>query len=246
MLFFLLAGVALGAPVVEERVEYAGSRFRVVRATPERVQVVWKDPHGVPYRTFDRVRDAFAKNGKTVGFLMNAGIFESGGIPCGLHVENRKTLHELNLADAPGNFFLKPNGVFWIEGVGNKRQAFITPSESFLKHNEALRFMSARWLECAVQSGPLLLIDGRRHPAFKEGSPNKLHRNGVGVDDQGHVVFAITDTGQVVNLWDFAGLFLKLRCKDALFLDGDISQSVVYPDKTVQSNQFAAMFVIAE
>ena len=92
----------------------------------------------------------------------------------------------------------------------------------------------------------MLLIGGQRHPAFREGSISKLHRNGVGVDREGRFVFAITDRGQAVNFWDFAGLFLKLGCKDALFLDGTISQMAVNPDQPVQSNQFGAMFIVAE
>lgn len=245
-LLLLLAGAALGAPLTEEKVEHAGVRFRVVRAAPQLVRLVWKDDNGVPYRTFDRVQAAFGKKGGNVRFLMNAGIFEPGGIPSGAHVEERKSLHDLNLADAPGNFFLKPNGVFWIEGAGAGRQAFIGPSATFKNRSDQLHIMSSRWLETAVQSGPLLLIDGRRHPAFKDGSPNKLHRNGVGVDAQGRVVFAITEREQHVNFWDFAGLFLKLGCRNALFLDGDISQIAVNPDKPVESNRFGAMFVIAD
>lgn len=245
-LLLSLAGAALCATVTEERIEYAGARFRVVRATPKQIQVVWKDQQGVPYRTFDQVQAAFGKRGQTVRFLMNAGIFEPGGIPSGLHVENTRTLHELNLADAPGNFFLKPNGVFHIEGAGSERQAFISPSESFKQRDGELRLMSSRWLECAIQSGPILLTEGQRHPAFKDGSPNKLHRNGMGVDARGRIVFAITERDQSVNFWDFAGLFLKLDCRNALFLDGDISQMAVNPDKPVESNRFGAMFVIAE
>ena len=173
-----MSHLVLHAEIVEESIESAGVRFRVVRLAPKQVQVVWKDQTDVPYRSFDRVQAAFAKQGKAVIFIMNAGIFEPGGIPSGLHIEKRKTLHELNLADAPGNFFLKPNG--------------------------------------------------------------------VGVDDQKQLVFAITEKREMVSLWDFAGLFLKLGCKDALFLDGDISQMVVNPDKPVPSNQFGAMFVVAE
>jgi uncharacterized protein YigE (DUF2233 family) len=66
------------------------------------------------------------------------------------------------------------------------------------------------------------------------------------VDAAGKLVFAITAQGQEVNFWDFAGLFLKLGCKDALFLDGDISMMAVNPDQPVASNRFAAMFVVAE
>ncbi len=245
LLVILMVFGAARAAVVEEAVVHAGVKFRVVKLDPARVAVVWKDPQGVPYRSFDKVQSAFAKQGKRVGFLMNAGIFEPGGIPSGLHAEDRKTLHPLNLADAPGNFFLKPNGVIWIEG-GGKTEAFISTSINFQEREKELHLMGSRWLERAVQSGPLLLIDGKRHPAFTENSTSKLLRNGVGVDGDKQLIFAITDKGQVVNFWDFSGLFLKLGCKDALFLDGDISQMVVNPNQPVASNLFGAMFVVAE
>jgi len=112
------AGVAWCGPLVEEKVDHAGARFRAVHATPKQLQVVWKNPDGVPYRSFDQVQAAFSKQGKTITFLMNAGIFEPGGIPSGLHVENRRELHALNLADALGNFFLKLgcNNALFLDG----------------------------------------------------------------------------------------------------------------------------------
>lgn len=225
--------VSLSAEVVEESVTHAGVKFRVVRLEPKQVRITWKDEGGVPYRSFDKVQAAFAKQGKTVRFLMNAGIFEPEGIPSGLHIEGGKTLRPLNQADAPGNFFLKPNGV-----------CTYSPEGPFIEN-------CATWKPTGkeswgIQAGPMLLIDGRRHPAFKEGSVSKLHRNGVGIDAQKRFVFAITDQGQLVNFWDFAGLFLKLGCKDALFLDGDISKMAVNPATPVQSNQFGVMFIVVE
>ena len=231
---------ARAADLVEQSVEHAGVKFRVVRVSPERVRVVWKDSKGQPYRTFDRVQAAFAKEGKTVKFLMNAGIFEPGGIPSGLHIQDRKSIQPINLADAPGNFFLKPNGICAFS-PDKLAGAFVGRSERWQARNAA--GVQELW---AVQSGPMLLMNGNRHPVFKDGSASKLHRNGVGLDAQGAFVFAITASGQLVNLWDFSGLFLKLGCKDALFLDGDISQMAVNPTKPVSSNLFGAMFVVAE
>ncbi len=234
----------LAAEVKEEQVTHAGVTFRVVKLEPKQVEVVWKDDKGEPYRSFDKVQAAYAKQGKTVKFLMNAGIFEPGGIPAGLHIEGGKTGHPLNTAVGEGNFFLKPNGVFLIrEPFGGKElpRAYIHEASIFANWEKPMppvRF--------GIQSGPLLLDAGKRHPAFKEGSPNKKLRNGVGIDAEGRVVFAITAKGEGVNFWDFAGLFLQLGCKDALFLDGDISKMVVNPDKPMESNPFAAMFVVAE
>ncbi len=245
LILVLVIHGALSAAIVEEQVQHAGATFRVVRVEPSKVQVVWKDHKGVPFRSFDRVQAAFASEKKSVAFIMNAGIFEPNGIPSGLHIERGNTLHNLNLADAAGNFFLKPNGVVWIESKNQQPNARIATSTAFSQREQSFR-ADATTIDLAVQSGPMLLIDGARHPAFHENSSSKLHRNGVGIDGDGKLVFAITAPGQLVNFWDFAGLFLKLGCKNALFLDGDISQMAVNPSTPVRSNLFGAMFVVVE
>jgi len=236
--WMIAIGLGVGAAqaeVREEKVTHAAVEFRVVRLQPRQVGLVWRDAKGEPYRTFDRVQAKFEKEGKKVKFLMNAGIFEQGGIPSGLHMEEGKLLRPLNTARGEGNFYLQPNGVFLI-AAGEKPVASIHRTAEFKTAD----------LRIGVQSGPMLLIDGKRHPAFKEGSGNKLHRNGVGVDDQGRVVFAITASGQTVNLWDFAGLFAQLGCRNALFLDGDISAMAVNPSRSIESDSFGAMFVVVE
>ncbi|MFC7336679.1 phosphodiester glycosidase family protein [Haloferula chungangensis] len=231
----ILSVGSLAAEVKEERVEHAGAVFRVVRLEPARVAVVWRGDDGKPYETFDRVQSALADQGKTLSFLMNAGIFEPGLVPSGLHVEETKELRPLNLREGKGNFFLKPNGVFAVTVDGEAR---VWSAVEHQTRSVALRV--------AVQSGPILLRKGQRHRAFRDGSRSVKHRNGVGVDGKGRVVFAMTDKRQEVNFWDFAGLFLSLGCKDALFLDGDISQMAVNPQQAVKSNRFAAMFVVVE
>lgn len=241
MVAFAMLLSARAAEVKEEAVTHAGVKFRVVRLAPERVKLVWRDELGKPFRTFDRVQAHFAKEGKAVKFIMNAGLFEEGGIPCGLYAEGGKTLLPLNARDGQGNFYLKPNGVFTTGSIRTSEQyqadeARLMRQSSFIRRADYL----------AIQSGPVLLMDGRRHPAFKEGSANKLHRNGVGIDAKHAIVFAITAKGEMVNFWDFAGLFESLGCKNALFLDGDISQMAVNPVKPVESNPFGAMFVVAE
>lgn len=249
------SGVCRGE-VREEAVTYAATQFRVVKLEPQQVGVVWKGADGQPFRTFDRVQARFAKEGKTVKFLMNAGIFEPGGIPSGLHVEQGKELRPTNTAEGKGNFFLQPNGVLLLNGGESRNESFwggessaeikTAAAHAAFLLDMALHANYVSALRVGVQSGPLLLIDGKRHPAFKESSPNKLHRNGVGIDSKGRIVFAITAPGQMVNFWDFAGLFLSLDCKNALFLDGDISQMAVNPKGPVESNPFGAMFVVAE
>ena len=83
-------------------------------------------------------------------------------------------------------------------------------------------------MQLATQSGPLLLRNGRVHPAFREGSANRLFRNAVGVPSPDAALFVISEAP--VNFHEFATLFRDvLRCPDALFLDGTIS-SLFAPD----------------
>ncbi len=147
-----------------------------------------------------------------------------------------KTLKPLNLKDAPGNFYLKPNGVFFIDGKGGH----IVPSTEYEAHPPA-------GPRLAVQSGPLLLHNGKVHPAFRADSTNRLHRNGVGVRKDGKVVFAITEFEQAkrVTLYEFAEFFRSQGCENALFLDGDISRMFIdHEGPMVPGNFYGTIFAV--
>ena len=116
----------------------------------------------------------------------------------------------MNLEAGQGNFFLKPNGVFAVTEQG----ARIVESSRYEHLGEKVRL--------ATQSGPLLVLNGILHPAFRHGSGNKLVRNGVGVRTAQQVCFVISEAP--VNFDEFARLFRdELKCPDALFLDGTVS-----------------------
>ena len=144
-------------------------------------------------------------------FAINAGMYHSDMSPVGLHVENGAEIAPLNLGDADGNFFLKPNGVFYVDvdGVAGVR--------------ESMAFAASRpELAMATQSGPMLVIDGQIHPRFEPDGASRYVRNGVGVRADGVVVFAISRSE--VSLGSFARLFRdELACPNALFFDGAIS-----------------------
>lgn len=213
-----------------------GVKYRIVTAEPARVRIVWRDARGVPLRTFTAARDFLTTRGEAAGTLVNGGIFEPGGIPSGLMVQDGMELRPLNLAEGRGNFFLKPNGIFLIQGT----KASIIAAEDWPRMGAKATF--------AVQSGPLLLHRGRIHPAFRAASENRLIRNGVGVDSKGRVILAITDfhSPALPNLHGFASLFLKLGCADALFLDGDISQMKSGAAIDGEGNRFGSIIAVTE
>lgn len=67
-----------------------------------------------------------------------------------------------------------------------------------------------------------LLMNGKLHPRFKENGESLKIRNGVGVNKNDKVVFAISR--DPVSFGSFARLFRDLlQCSQALYLDGTIS-----------------------
>jgi uncharacterized protein YigE (DUF2233 family) len=143
-------------------------------------------------------------------------MYKPDGSPQGLFIENGKTLSPLDTSSGGGNFYLKPNGVFYIT-ADNKAVICKTPD---FKDNGKLKY--------ATQSGPMLMIDGQIQPAFKEGSANLNIRNGVGILPDGRIIFAMSKSG--INFYDFAQYFKSLGCKNALYLDGLVSRAYL-PEK---------------
>jgi uncharacterized protein YigE (DUF2233 family) len=142
---------------------------------------------------------------------MNAGMYHEDFTPVGLHVENGEERSPLNLGDASGNFFMKPNGVFYVDGNGD---AGVLESTAYAAAGIEPRL--------ATQSGPMLVIDGKIHPRFEENGTSRHVRNGVGVNERKRVVIAISQGA--VSLGSFARLFRDaLDCRNALFFDGAVS-----------------------
>lgn len=203
---FLLILFGLTAPHA-----VAAPRYIVVTVDPtkEVIQLLLNDDAGIPFKGFKRLDAWLASRNETLVFGMNAGMYHKDFKPVGLLVQNGKQLSPLNLADGKGNFFLKPNGVFLLTKSGP--MVIASTEYPYLKNPAIL----------ATQSGPLLLRNGKIHPAFNANSVSRHIRNGVGVAG-GKVVFVISETP--VTLYEMAAYFRdELGCSDALYLDGAIS-----------------------
>jgi len=128
----------------------------------------------------------------------------------------------LDSLNGNGNFYLKPNGVFYI---ASNNKAHIIPTSNLLNRNN---------IKYATQSGPMLLIDGKMHHAFKKGSSNVQIRNGVGILPDGNLIFAMSK--EPVNFYDFAQYFESLGCKNALYLDGFVSRTYLPSKNWIQDD----------
>lgn len=237
---FALCLAAPGSPLraSEHKVEWNGTIFHTLTVRPAEVELYWESPEGQRFKQFRTLQSYLQGQNKRLRFIMNGGLFEEGGVPCGLLVIDGKSLRPLNMRDAPGNFYLKPNGVFYIDKTG----AHIVDSEEY-KANPP----SAPRL--AIQSGPLLLRQNRIHPAFRKESTNRLHRNGVGMKKDGSVIFVITEFDQPkrVTLHEFAEFFQMQGCENALFLDGDISKAYFDPKGEIPAeNYYGTIFAVTE
>ncbi len=195
-------------------VQYCDLEFDVyiVDTKTSNLKFFWKRPAGEIFNTIENLSQWLLQQGDSLIFATNAGIFMEDFRPLGLYIENGKKLRPLNVrVKGYGNFYLKPNGVFYIS---NGKPGILETSR-YSKFRGKVSFAS--------QSGPLLVLSNVIHKKFRKESENRYIRNGVGVDIKGNVVFAISN--QPVNFYTFASLFKEnLKCPNALYLDGAISE----------------------
>lgn len=163
------------------------------------------------YGGFSGVEADLTRQGLTLAFAMNAGMFQPDLSPVGLYVEAGEQVAPIVTSDGPGNFGLLPNGVFCIGA-----RFSVVESRRFAKKNPECDYAS--------QSGPMLVIDGKTHPLFRPASDSLYIRNGVGVSADGRTAwFAISD--RVVNFDTFARFFRDgLGAPNALYFDGSVSR----------------------
>jgi uncharacterized protein YigE (DUF2233 family) len=91
------------------------------------VRLFWRGPDGEVLGSFDRLKDT--PEDSRLAVAMNAGIYHDDCSPVGLFVENGKELKAANTRNGPGNFHLKPNGIFYVKG----RQAGVLETGTCLK-----------------------------------------------------------------------------------------------------------------
>lgn len=200
-------------------------RFTTVRVDirTDRLELFLRDETGRAFNRFDHLAAWLAGRNQHLRFAMNAGMYEPDFSPVGLLVEDGREISPLNVADGTGNFFLKPNGVFFVSGSGPR----IVETTEYPALAQGVRL--------ATQSGPLLLRNGILNPAFNAASSSRFIRNGVGIS-KNTILFVISK--QPINFYEFAIFFRdELQCQDALYLDGTVS-SMYSVD--LQRNDFRA------
>ena len=194
--------------------EHLGDAYSVCtyRVADHDIRLFHSDASGTPFFQFSTLERELDEQGETLVFAMNGGMYHEDRRPVGFFRDAFGDQATVNTNDGPGNFHLKPNGVFWLDS----NQAGVTESQAFL--DQALDPVYA------TQSGPMLVIDGAVHPGLNPDGTSHRRRNGVGVSADGQTIhFVISDAA--VTFYEFATLFRdEIGVPNALFLDGQVSR----------------------
>jgi uncharacterized protein YigE (DUF2233 family) len=177
---------------------------------PQKIHFYYKNDKRGNFYTIQGLEEWLESKRHKLIFATNGGMFTPQFTPVGLYIEDFKVIKGVNKVKSGGNFALKPNGIFYITA---KNEAKICKTEDF-KNDGKVKY--------ATQSGPMLVTENKIHPSFNKNSPNLNIRSGVGILPDGAVLFAISR--QLVSFYQFAMYFKQRGCRNALYLDGAISQ----------------------
>lgn len=194
----------------------------IVNPKKQDLKLYWKGDSNTNFGSIQNLIQWLDKHNRKLVFAMNAGMYKPDASPQGLYIESKKTLSPLDTSAGNGNFYLKPNGVFYL--TANNTAAICSTVD--FKDRDDIKY--------ATQSGPMLVINGQIHPSFKEGSTNVNIRNGVGVLANGEVVFAMSKSP--INFYNFAAYFKNMGCKNALYLDGFVSRTYLPQKNWLQTD----------
>ncbi len=240
ILFFLvicscLAAVAGIAAFNTSKNQPGEERFISYQIDPEKQQLklYWKDDQQQIFGSILRLQSWLASHRQRLVFGMNGGMYKTDQSPLGLFIENGKQHAPLNSRHAGGNFYLQPNGVFFLT---DKNLPVICTTQTFSNSGN---------IKYATQSGPMLVTNGDINPAFTPDSKNLNIRNGAGILSGNKVVFAMSKVP--VSFYEFAAYFKNLGCKNALYFDGFVSRTYLPEQNCLQTDgAFGVMVGVTE
>lgn len=220
----MLAVLLVGIFMVFAQKQHIDNRILsiTVDTQQQNLQFYWKDDAGQAFKSIENLKAWLDTNGQQLIFAMNGGMYKTNNLPQGLYIENFATFAALDTLSGKGNFYLNPNGIFYILADNTTG---ICKTKQF-KNNGTVKY--------ATQSGPMLVVDGQINGLFVNGSKNLNIRNGVGILPNNKTLFAMSK--KEINFYDFAKYFKEKGCKNALYLDGLVSRTYLPQQNWIQTD----------
>lgn len=160
----------------------------------------------------------FDKN-KSKFFAITCAMYEdSDNLPPGLLIANGRKFKNINKKNGPGNFYLKPNGIFSVSKTGEIQ---IVETSKYVSGGE----------QFALQSGPMIIEDNQVK-YFPSDSDNKLKRSAIGISEDNLVFVSAKSNVSFYQLAEF--MKTKLKCKNALHLESDYFSFMEFPGSTLK------------
>lgn len=160
----------------------------------------------------------FDKN-KSAFFAITCAMYEdSDNLPPGLLIANGRRYKNINTKNGPGNFYLKPNGIF---SVSKEGEIQIVETSQYVSGGE----------QFALQSGPLI-IENSQVNYFPSDSDNKKKRSAVGISGDKLVFVSSKSKVSFFQLADF--MKTNIKCKNALHLESDYFSFMEFPGSTLK------------
>ena len=220
----VISAVSVGFLALPKKPTIENDRFVTFIVNPKKqnVQFYWKNEKDENFKNVENLKLWLNNKKKELIFGTNGGMYKKDNSPQGLYIENGKKKMEIDKTKGNGNFYLKPNGIFYIS-VDKKPNICLTE-----------KFIENKHINFATQSGPMLVIDGNIHSAFQKNSVNLNIRNGIGILPNNEIVFAMSK--KEINFYEFAEYFKELGCKNALYLDGFVSRTYLPEKNWIQTD----------
>ena len=138
--------------VTVEAVGHQGVQWQVITMDPAKAvpSLRHTGDSGKPLRDFSAFHEHARASNEATLWMMNAGMYHADGSPVGLCVCEGREVSPVNRDEGQGNFFLKPNGVFYFTAQG---AGIIETSEWPIENLPPV--------DGATQSGPLLVQHGQ-------------------------------------------------------------------------------------
>jgi uncharacterized protein YigE (DUF2233 family) len=136
-------------------------------------------------------------------FCVNGPLVGDNNLPVGGYVDNKVQIQDWEIPENGGGNFAVRNSIF---GLGQDGHFYICSYE------ERNNLPKMQW---AFQNGPLLVKEGINSCGT---SQTRFMRSGIGITKDNNIVVIVSLTP--VTFTEFADLFVKENCIDAIYLDG--------------------------